>query len=115
MAKTFAVTAVLNATLTLTTAGVEEYITAIREANETGGMPGLGDKLVSLIDEGKVDEALSMLFRHGLRCGLKDMGEQLNNEFAEGTGKFVHAPATVAVTPQVPEVKPRKPARSPII
>lgn len=102
MAKTFAVTAVLNATLTLQTAGVDEYKRAIREAAASGGLPGgFGDKLVGLLDEGKDDEALSLLFKHGLRSGLKDLGEQLNNELLEDHGKFVHAPATVAITPQV--------------
>lgn len=101
MAKTFAVTAVLNATLTLQTAGVEEYSRAIREAAASGGLPGgFGDKLVSLLDAGKDDEALSLLFKHGLRSGLKDLGEQLNNELLQDHGKFTHAPATVAITAQ---------------
>lgn len=102
MAKTFAVTAVLNATLTLQTAGVEEYSRAIREAAKSGGLPGgFGDKLVALLDKGDDEKALALLFKHGIRSGLKDLGEQLNNELIQDSGKFTHAPATVAITPQI--------------
>jgi len=101
MAKTFAVTLAMTATLTLQTPGVEEYIRATREAEKAGALDAFGKKLVGLIDAGKDDEALAMLFKSGIRSGLKDLGDQLNNELCQDFGKFKHAPATVTVTPVV--------------
>lgn len=102
MAKTFKINANFTATLSLQTAGVDEYVRAIREADEVGEMGEFSKRLVGLLDEGKTDEALVMLFKHGIRAGLKDLGDQLNNELLEDHGKFKHAPATVSVVPATP-------------
>lgn len=101
MAKTFAITVAVTATLSLQTPGVEEYIRACRSAHEAGALDAFGHKLIGLLDEDKVDEALSLLFKSGLRSGVKDLFEQLNNELSQDAGKLKYAPATVTVTPIV--------------
>lgn len=98
MAKSFAVTASFTATLSLSSAGVDEYIRAIRESTADGELKQFGDKLVALLELGDGDAALALLFKQGIRAGIRDLTNQLNTELCQDEGKFRAAPAVVSVT-----------------
>lgn len=117
MAITLNVEAIVRGKVTLSTDSVNEFEPAIRDAHNGGYLSKFGEVLVKKLDEGKTEEAITLLLRHALREGLKDFNQQVNDEVVGMVdGKYTFAPAVVKLTaPVVPEAPPRKPARSPIL
>jgi|SRR5699024_8270450 len=99
MAITLNVEAIIRGKVTLSTDSVNELEPAIRNAHKCGQLSKFGEVLVKKLDEGKTEEAITLLLRHALREGLKDFNQQVNDEVvAMVDGKYTFAPAVVKLT-----------------
>lgn len=105
MAKTFKVTAVIDASIVLSAAGVESYIKAIRETSKAQPEDKFLQHLNAVLDYGDGDAALAQLFKQGIRDAVKDLADQLNEELVQDASRFKCAPATVTIEHVLPNAK----------